>query len=160
MENLNKLARLMLSKESASYNETFKTKFRLIGKKAMKELAHLLELRPFDIHFNPGGIAVSGDLRLMGMWSEGDGVYICMSKNVPNAPYGQILYRTIKHMKDFAGGPNQWMRYETLRDPARLKKLICQLRPLSEESKSSEGNSGTKIENPKRRMRCQSGKEN
>jgi len=154
MENLNKLARLMLSKESASYNETFKNRFCLIGKKAMKELANLLELRPFDIHFNPGGIAVSGDLRLMGMWSEGNGVYISINKTLPNAPYGQILYRTIKHMKDFAGGPNQWMRYETLRDPARLKKLICQLRPLSEESKSSEGNSGVKIENPDRRMRC------
>ncbi len=133
MENLKKLARLMLSEESGSYNEAFKTKFRLIGKKAMKELARLLELLPFDIQFNPGGIAVSGDLRLMGMWSEGNGVYICMNKNVPNTPYGQILYRTIKHMKDFAGGPNQWMRYETLRDPVRLKELICRLRPLSEE---------------------------
>ena len=139
MENLKKLAWLMLSKESASYNDPFKTKFRLIGKKAMKELARLLELRPFDIQFNPGGIAVSGDLRLMGMWSEGNGVYICMNKDFPNAPYGQVLYRTIKHMKDFAGGPNQWMRYETLRDPVRLKDLICRLRPLSEETKPSEG---------------------
>ena len=138
METLKKLARLMLSEESGSYNEAFKTKFRLIGKNAMKELARLLELRPFDIQFNPGGIAVSGDLRLMGMWSEGNGVYICMNKNVPNAPYGQILYRTIKHMKDFAGGPNQWMRYETLRDPVRLKELICRLKPLSEQPKPSE----------------------
>ena len=138
MENLKKLARLMLSEESGSHNEAFKTKFRLMGKKAMKELAWLLELRPFDIQFNPGGIAVSGDLRLMGMWSEGSGIYICMNKNLPNAPYGQILYRTIKHMKDFAGGPNQWMRYETLRNPVRLKELICRLRPLSEEPKSSE----------------------
>ncbi len=37
MENLKKLARLMLSEESGSYNEAFETKFRLIGKKAMKE---------------------------------------------------------------------------------------------------------------------------
>ena len=139
MENLKKLARLMLSEESGSYNEAFKTKFRLIGKKAMKELARLLELRPFDIQFDPGGIAVSGDLRLMGMWSEGNGVYISMNKDLPNAPYGQVLYRTIKHMKDFGGGPNQWMRYETLRDPVRLKELICRLRPLSEEPKPSEG---------------------
>ncbi len=129
----------MLSEESGSYNEAFKTRFRLIGKKAMKELARLLELRPFDIQFNPGGIAVSGDVRLMGMWSEGSGIYISINKNLPNAPFGQILYRTIKHMKDFTGGPNQWMRYETLRDPVRLKALICRLRPLSEEPKSSEG---------------------
>ena len=139
MENLNKLARLMLSAESGSYNESFKTKFRLIGKKAMKELARHLELRPFDIQFNPGGIAVSGDLRLMGMWSEGSGIYISINKNRPNAPYGQILYRTIRHMKDFTGGPNQWMRYETLQDPVRLKELICRLRPLREEPRSSEG---------------------
>jgi len=146
----------MLSEESGSYNEAFKVKFRLIGKKAMEELAFLLELRPFDIDFNPGGIAVSGDLRLMGMWSERSGIYIFMNKNLPNAPYGQILYRTIKHMNDFTGGPNQWMRYETLRDPVRLKELICRLRPLSEEHKSSGGNSGAKIETPNRRMRCQS----
>jgi hypothetical protein len=139
MENLNKLARLMLSDESGSYNNAFKTKFRLIGKKAMKELARLLELQPFDIHFNPGGIAVSGDLRLMGMWPGSNGIYISMNKDFPNAPYGQILYRTIEHMKDFTGGPNQWLRYETLRDPVRLKELICRLRPLSEESKPSEG---------------------
>ena len=139
MQNLKKLARLMLSEESGSYNDAFKAKFRLVGKKAMKELARLLELRTFDIQFNPGGIAVSGDLRLTGMWSEGNGVYISMNKDFPNAPYGQILYRTIKHMKDFTGGPNQWMRYETLRDPVRLKDLICRLRPLSEEPKPSEG---------------------
>lgn len=139
MENLNRLARLMLSEESGSYNEALKTKLRLIGKKAMKELARLLELRPFDIQFNPGGVAVSGDLRLMGMWSEGSGIYISMNKNLSNAPYGQILYRTIRHMKDFTGGSNQWMRYETLQDPVRLKELICRLRPLSEQSGSSEG---------------------
>jgi len=139
MQNLNKLARLMLSEESGSYNDAFKAKFRLIGKKAMKELACLLELRPFDIQFNPGGIAVSGDLRLMGMWSEGNGVYIFMNMDFANAPYGQVLYRTIKHMRDFTGGPNQWMRYETLQDPVRLKDLICRLRPLSEQPRSSEG---------------------
>jgi len=139
MQNLKKLARLMLSEESGSYNDAFKAKFRLVGKKAMKELARLLGLRTFDIQFNPGGIAVSGDLRLMGMWSEGNGVYISMNKDFPSAPYGQILYRTIKHMKDFTGGPNQWMSYETLRDPVRLKELLCRLRPLSEQAMFSEG---------------------
>jgi len=139
MENLNRLARLLLSEESGSYNDAFKAKFRLIGKKAMKELALLLELRPFDIQFNPGGIAVSGDLRLMGMWSEGSGIYISMNKVLPNASYGQILYRTINHMKDFTGGPNQWLQYETLRDPVRLKELICRLKPLSEKPKSLAG---------------------
>jgi hypothetical protein len=139
MQNLKKLARLMLSEESGSYNDAFKAKFRLVGKKAMKELGRLLELRTFDIQFNPGGIAVSGDLRLMGMWSEGNGVYISMNKDFPSAPYGQILYRTIKHMKDFTGGPNQWPRYETLRDPVRLKELICRLRSLSERARFLEG---------------------
>jgi len=45
----------------------------MVGLEAMKELARLLDLKEFDINFNPGGIAVSGDLRLMGMWSEGSG---------------------------------------------------------------------------------------
>ncbi len=128
MKNLARLKRLMMSKESGSYNEDFKKRFRSIGKQAMKELALILELKEFDINFNPGGIAVSGDLTLMGMWSEGNGVYISTNKNFPDTPWVDVLYRHIRHMRDFTGGSNNYFKFSLLDDPEALRKTIMRLR--------------------------------
>ena len=131
MKNLRQLAFLMLSDEQGQYNEEFKEKFKKVGKKAMAELALLLDLKEFSYNFNPGGIAVSGDLRLMGMWGPDDGVYVTMNKNFPNAPnerWGQVLFRSIKHMKDFGGGTNHWLSYKLLQFPEALKDRILTLR--------------------------------
>jgi hypothetical protein len=125
---LNQLSFLMLSKEEASYNAPFKEQFKRVGKKAMMEFADLLELKQVDIHFNQGGIAVSGDLILMGMWSEGDGIYVSMNKDFPNKPWGDVLFRTIKHMKDFTGGSNNYFRFELLRFPEALKQRVLTLK--------------------------------
>jgi hypothetical protein len=128
MKCLKELAKLMTNGEILQYNEEGKTMFRRIGTKAMKELALLLELREHNISFNPGGIAVSGDLMLMGMWTEHLGVYISMNKDFPNAPWGQVLYRTIKHMKDYTGGSNNWLKFELLGNPQELKNTIMRLK--------------------------------
>lgn len=125
--NLKKLKSLMLSKERLSYNTKGKERFRDIGRKAMKELAEILSLKEFDIDFTPYGIAVSGDLRLMGMWSEGNGIYITMNKDFPNAPYGQVLYRTITHMKDFTGGSNCWFNFSDLDNVEEIQKTMSAL---------------------------------
>lgn len=125
---LNQLAFMMLSKESASYNAPFKEQFKRVGKKAMKELADLLELKEVDIHFNPGGIAVSGDLTLMGMWSRDEGIYISMNKDFPNKPWGDVLFRTIKHMKDYSGGSNNYFKFELLQFPEALKQRVLTLK--------------------------------
>jgi len=117
MKYLRKLYVLMTSGESGSYNEDFKRRFCSIGLKAMDELARLLELREYEMDFNPGGIAVSGDLILMGMWFEGNGVYISMNKDVPGRPWGDVLYRSIKHMRDYTGGSNNYFKFELLRKP-------------------------------------------
>jgi hypothetical protein len=128
MKHLRELAFLMLSEEQAQYNAEFKERFKKIGKKAMRELAGLLELKETDIDFNPGGIAVSGDLTLMGMWGPENGVYVHINKDFPNAPWGQVLYRSIKSMKDHHGGPNQWLGYELLQFPEALKDRVLALR--------------------------------
>jgi len=125
----------MLSDESGSYNEHFKQKLKLIGKKAMKELAMLLELKEWDIHFNPGGIAFSGDLSLMGMWEEGNGVYVTMNKDFPGQAYGDFYFRSIKDMKDFTGGTNCWMRFALLRFPDAIRERIFTLRRWHENEK-------------------------
>ena len=132
MKNLRQLVYLMMSDEEGRYNEEFKERFKAVGRKAMRELATLLELNEIgyeiDIHFNPGGIAVSGDLTLMGMWSEGNGVYITMNKDFPNTPWGQVLFRSIKHMKDYTGGPNNYFEFALLDSPNELKERIMRLR--------------------------------
>jgi len=128
MKHLRKLKRLMTSKESGSYNEDFKERFRSVGKKAMGELALLLDFNEFGFDFNPGGIAVSGDLRLMGMWSKGNGVYISMNKDFPNKPWGDVLYRHIKNMRDFTGGPNNYFKFSLLGDSEALRRTITSLR--------------------------------
>ena len=128
MKCLKELAWLMTNGEILQYNEEGKTMFKRIGVKAMKELAVALELKEYNVSFNPGGIAVSGDLLPIGMWTENLGVYISMNKDFPNAPWGQILYRTIKHMKDYTGGSNNWLKFELLAKPDELKDKIMRLK--------------------------------
>jgi hypothetical protein len=128
MKNLRELAFLMTNGEEGRYNEEFKKKFKTVGLKAMKELACLLELKEFDVHFNPAGIACSGDLTLIGMWEEGKGIYITMNKDFPNKPWGDVLYRTVKHMKDWTGGGNNYFEFDLLGSPNGLKERIMNLR--------------------------------
>lgn len=128
MKYLKKLSELLLSNVNLCYNDDGKKEFKKIGKKAMRELATILELKEIDVDFNPGGIAVSGDLYLMGMWNDDMGVYISMNKDLPTAPWGQVLYRTIKHMKDYTGGANNWLKYEDLASQEKLKEMILKLK--------------------------------
>jgi len=91
--------------------------------------AQFLRALAKDLHFvesrvtkNPAGIAVSGDVGLYEMWSEGNGVYLNITE--PLAPFDALLYRQIVNLKDYTGGANQWLplavfrarAYETLVD--------------------------------------------
>jgi hypothetical protein len=140
--NLRKLASLMTGKERPYYNESFKERFREIGTKALEELARVIGLKEYRVSFNPGGIAVSGDLILMGMWSEGNGVYISMNKDFPGKPWGDVLYRSIKHMKDYTGGPNLYFKFELLRKPVLLRETIMKLKRDNHELTISSLNDG------------------
>lgn len=63
---------------------------------------------------NSGGIAVSGECTLIGMWETG-GIYICLYQPAGGGN-DVLLYRTVRHSRDYKGGYN---RYLTCRD---LKK--------------------------------------
>ena len=93
-----------------SYNQPAKDKFKEMGLKAMKRLASALKLREFEVGFNAGGIAVSGDLHLMGMFNDNVGIYITISEGTFSHNNCTFLYRTIKHMKDYSGGQNNFFR--------------------------------------------------
>ena len=59
------------------------------------------------VSFNPGGPAIAGDpsLFFITRWGNGVAVYICGGRYCGLDP---IMYRTIKSMKDYTGGNNQW----------------------------------------------------
>ena len=73
----------------------------------LRALGNDLGFREFKVTTNPGGIACSGDVTLVGMWDDGNGLYLQISQ--PLQPFNGFLYREVKHMKDYSGGRNQWL---------------------------------------------------
>lgn len=73
----------------------------------LRALAKDLEFKEFKVTNNHGGIAVSGEITLMGMWSEDNGLCFQLSQTFIQPP--AFLYRHISHMKDYNGGRNQWL---------------------------------------------------
>jgi len=87
----------------------------------------------YKVTRNYGGIAVSGEITLMGMWSEGNGLYLQISQ--PITQQREFLYRHITHMKDYCGGSNQWLPCDifTYGDYKNLLGLLLSLRDTSKE---------------------------
>jgi hypothetical protein len=109
-----------------------KTQFHTKSAAFLRALGNDLGLKEFKVNKNYAGIAVSGEITLKGLWADGNGVYFVI--NQPLQPFNSFLYRHISHMKDYSGGPNQWMGCElfenadyeavldmllALRDPAK-----------------------------------------
>jgi hypothetical protein len=84
-----------------------KKTFLNVGKTFLRALGKDLGLRDVKVVSNAGGIAVSGECTLIGMW-EDSGIYISIQQ-----PYcmGQdlLLYRTVRHIKDYKGGYNNFV---------------------------------------------------
>ena len=81
--------------------------FHAKSKAFLRVLGNDLGLTEFKVTNNYGGIAVSGEITLMGMWGDGNGLYFQLDQ--PIQPFDSFLYRTISHMKDYSGGNNQWI---------------------------------------------------
>ena len=93
----------------------------------LRALAMDLGLNPFKVTNNHAGIAVSGEITLMGMWDDGDGLYLQIAQSVTNRK--EFLYRHISHMKDYTGGQNQWLSYDLFAD-GNYEKLLGTLSAL------------------------------
>lgn len=94
-----------------------------LGKVFLRALAKDLGLRDTKVTANPGGIAVSGDCSLIGMW-ENNGIYICLSQFC-GGKYA-LLYRTARNTRDYSGGHNHFLTLDDLRKlsyPALLDQL-------------------------------------
>lgn len=91
-----------------------KKTFLNLGKVFLRALSKDLGLRDAKVTSNPGGIAVSGECSLIGMWGD-NGIYIQLSR--PNYdPQRVLLYRTVRHTKDYTGGHNHFLLLNDLRE--------------------------------------------
>lgn len=88
-----------------------KKEYLHIGKVFLRALAKDLGLVSSKVDAEPGGIAVAGDISLIGMWGDGNGIFINIHENLM---CGCILYRKAVHMKDFSGGQNQHLSKRVL----------------------------------------------
>lgn len=99
-----------ISGERESGPNGAKRQFHTKSAAFLRALGMDLGLKPFSVTNNPAGIAVSGEITLMGMWDDCNGLYLQISQPVTNRQ--SFLYRHISHMKDYTGGPNQWISYD------------------------------------------------
>lgn len=84
-----------------------KKTFLNLGKVFLRTLSKDLGLRDAKVTSNPGGIAVSGEAILIGMW-EDDGIYIQLSQPCYDRER-VLLYRTVRHIRDYTGGHNNFL---------------------------------------------------
>ncbi len=101
-----------------------KKEFGRLGKKAFTELAQILGLKEYKVDFNKAGPAVSGDVTMIGMFDGEKGIYFSLNRDGSD---NGLLYRTVKSMKDYSGGYNNWMPVKFLSEPERVKELVFRI---------------------------------
>lgn len=105
-----------------------KKQFHSTSKAFLRGLGNDLGFTEIKVTVNPGGIAVSGEITLMGMWSEGNGLYLQIFQSVTGRQ--DFLFREIGNMKDYSGGLNQWLRCDLFADGdyEKLTNMLLELR--------------------------------
>jgi hypothetical protein len=101
----------------------------------LRALGNDLGFREYKVTNNHGGIAISGEITLTGMWSEDNGLYFQL--NQPLQPFNSFLFRSIKHMRDYSGGTNQWLPCDLFAD-GDYEKLIDIMLTLRNTTKEAE----------------------
>lgn len=103
-----------------------KKEYLQVGKTFLRALAKDLGLRECKVYDMRGGIGVNGEVALMGLWDDGNGVYILIHQDDFT---GCIMYRTIAHMKDYTGGHNRHLpRGVLLRGYGELVERFLELK--------------------------------
>ena len=99
-----------------------KALFAKEAKAIARELAKLMGLPKgsYEIRYNPGGIAVCGDVHL-----HGEGIYVDFSQTCLGPDWG-FMYRSCKGQKDYTGGQNRWMPWKQLLDLPEAARIIAQ----------------------------------
>lgn len=80
----------------------------------LRQLGKDLLFKQMNVSTSAGGIAVSGEVSLYGMWGEGNGLFFEITQS---RMYSLgLLYREISHIKDYKGGYNQWLPLTVFKD--------------------------------------------
>jgi hypothetical protein len=90
-----------------------KAKFLKLGRAVMKDLAQELKLGPKDVHVNPAGPMVSGDVYI-----QAEGLYVVFSKDYDTSP--AFLVRRFD--------TSLWVPWKELLELPRLAQNIAALR--------------------------------
>ena len=113
-----------LGMDYQGYDEDLKISYEKAGKKALVELAVDMGFQQSRVWYSKGGMAVSGDLHLMGMWSEDNGVHIFFNMDLSDS----IVFRKIKHLHDYSGGMNHHISQVAANDRDTLIAVVMTLR--------------------------------
>ena len=84
------------------------------GKIFLRNLGADLCLSQAKVNVNPGGIGVSGECTMIGMWKD-SGIYVMLHSPVFDRQ-SVLLYRTTRHIRDYTGGLNRYLTLENLRN--------------------------------------------
>ncbi|MDR1130859.1 MAG: hypothetical protein LBL15_00375 [Oscillospiraceae bacterium] len=84
-----------------------KKQFLSTGRAFLSALGRDLGFSEQTVSVNKAGIAVSGDVTLMGMWGPSNGLYVVLEQDLPYKTC--MMYRGIRHMKDYRGGENRFI---------------------------------------------------
>lgn len=115
--NMRRLAALLKQELSPIYGDREsgpngnKATFLHLGKVFLRALAKDLGLRDVRATSNAGGIAVSGECYIYGLWEDG-GIHICLSQFCDGKDV--LLYRTIRTLNDHKGGYNHYITQREL----------------------------------------------
>jgi hypothetical protein len=110
-----------IASEPVAYNEPAKREFLRLGKQMAIRLASAMGLNEdqYEVRVNKGGIAVSGEVTL-----RTDTHYVQFGQ----FPGGRgFLVRTCKGRKDYMGGRNHYVKWESLRDVGKVAEFILSL---------------------------------
>lgn len=104
-----------------------KKQFHATSKAFLQALGNDLGFTEFKVTINPGGIAVSGEITLMGVWGDGNGLYLQIFQSITGRQ--DFLFRGIKNMKDYSGVRNQWLPCDLFAngDYEKLTKMLLEL---------------------------------
>ena len=125
--NMRRLSALLSHDLSYAYGDSergpngSKKVFLNVGKTFLRALAKDLGLHDTTVSANPGGIAVSGECTLIGMWESG-GIYICLYQSAGGGN-NVLLYRTVRHSRDYKGGYNRYLTCRALKKWSYLHLL-------------------------------------
>ena len=131
--NMRRMAKLLSQDLGYIYGEKecgpngAKKTFLRLGNVFLRALAKDLGLHNATVRANPGGIAVSGDCTLTGMWEE-NGIFVDLSQIHLGRPMA-ICYRTVRHAKDYSGGHNRWISVADL-EKLSYQELLSRLSAL------------------------------